>query len=169
VRRCVGIGVVLSAGLVTSLMAANVWESKPFHTWTDKELAKVLSDSPWAGKGTISYVQNRSGQPPIRETALVTWASARVMRQALVREAFGVTTTVPDETAGVLASTPPLLHGHREARGCSQVSRSCSVYIRDAERNVPRRARETADSGDAGHGTGGGCRWPPQRRARRWA
>jgi hypothetical protein len=95
-------------GLVTSLMAADVWDSKPFHTWTDKELAKVLTDSPWAGKGAISYVQNRAGQPPIRETALVTWASARVMRQALAREAFGVTAAVPGEAAAALASTPTL-------------------------------------------------------------
>ena len=108
VIRRVGVGIALSIGFVTSLMAADVWESKPFHTWTDKELAKVLTDSPWAGKGTISYVQNRSGQPPVRETALVTWASARVMREALVRDAFGVTATVPDEAASVLASTPPL-------------------------------------------------------------
>src|SRR5688572_28860912 len=99
VVRRVAVGAALSMGLVTSLMAADVWDSKPFHTWTDKELAKVLTDSPWAGKGAISYVQNRAGQPPIRETALVTWASARVMRQALAREAFGVTAAVPGEAA----------------------------------------------------------------------
>lgn len=108
VVRRVAVGVALSMGVVTTLIAADVWESKPFHTWTDKELAKVLTDSPWAGKGTISYVQNRAGQPPIRETALVTWASAPVMRQALAREAFGVTASVPAEAAAALASTPRL-------------------------------------------------------------
>ncbi len=106
VVRRVAAGMALSIGLATTLMAADVWESKPFHTWTDKELTKVLTDSPWAGKGAISYVQNRAGQAPVRETAVVTWASAPVMRQALVREEFGVTATVPAEAAAALASTP---------------------------------------------------------------
>jgi hypothetical protein len=105
-RLCAG---VVSAWLVAlvPLTAANVWESKPFNTWTDKELEKVLTSSPWAGKSGISYVQQRANQQPIVEEAVVTWASARVMRQALVREEYGATPDIPKEAEGVIAQTPP--------------------------------------------------------------
>lgn len=101
-------GVVASAWLAAtvSLVAANVWEAKPFHTWTDKELQKVLTDSPWAGKASVKYVQNKPNQQAIWETATVTWASSRVIRQALVREEFGATEKVSQEAATVMAQTP---------------------------------------------------------------
>jgi hypothetical protein len=38
----------LSALLPAALWAAGVWESKPFNEWTDKDLLKVVNDSPWA-------------------------------------------------------------------------------------------------------------------------
>jgi hypothetical protein len=41
------------------LWAADFWTTKPFTDWNDKEVQKVLTDSPWAGKVTIS-----SGGPP---------------------------------------------------------------------------------------------------------
>jgi hypothetical protein len=101
--------VVFSAGLIVSatLMAAEVWDSKPFHAWTAKELEKVLTSSPWAGKGSITYVRNTATQPPILEETLVTWASARVMREALTREEFGATPDIPKEAQGVIAQKPP--------------------------------------------------------------
>ena len=34
--------------LGTGLLAAEVWEAKPFLQWTDKEAEKVMTDSPWA-------------------------------------------------------------------------------------------------------------------------
>jgi hypothetical protein len=105
-RLCAGLAAAWLAASAT-LAAANVWESKPFHTWTDKELEKVLTSSPWAGKGSLKYVQNRANQQPLWETAMVTWASSRVIRQALVREEFGATPDVSQEAAAVIAQTPP--------------------------------------------------------------
>ncbi len=95
-----------SAWLVASasLLAADVWESKPFHTWTDKELEKVLTSSPWAGKASITYVRSRP--QPIQEQAIVTWASAQVIRQALAREEFGATSQLPRDVEAIIARTP---------------------------------------------------------------
>ena len=96
---------VASAWLASaSLWAADVWESKPFHAWTDKELENVLSDSPWAGKGSVTYVQSRS--QPIQDEATVTWLSARVMREALARKEYGATPEIPRRAQEIIAQTP---------------------------------------------------------------
>jgi hypothetical protein len=92
---------------LASLSAANVWESKPFNTWTDNELKKVLTSSPWAGKGGMTYVRQQANQQAIQEEALVTWASSRVMRQALAREEYGATADISKEAQTVIAQTPP--------------------------------------------------------------
>jgi hypothetical protein len=102
------------AGLVSvwiiafaSIAASEIWESKPFNTWTAKELQDVLTDSPWAGKASIKYVQNRSNQPSIQEAALVTWASAPVMRQARLRQEYGATAEVTAQEQTLLARPSP--------------------------------------------------------------
>jgi hypothetical protein len=87
-------------------MAAHVWESKPFHTWTDQELKQVLTDSPWAGKASLTYVRTRP--QPIQEEAIVTWASARVMRQALARKEFGPTAELPKDVERIIERTPSM-------------------------------------------------------------
>jgi hypothetical protein len=89
-----------------SLVAADVWESKPFNTWTAGELHDVLTDSPWAGKASIKYVKTNPNQAPIQETAIVSWASAPVMRQALAREEFGATPEIPKEAKAIISGTP---------------------------------------------------------------
>jgi hypothetical protein len=86
-------------------MAADVWESKPFPAWTDKELEKVLTSSPWAGKASITYIRTRP--QPIQEEAIVTWASAPVMRQALAREEFGARAEMPKDVTALVTRTPP--------------------------------------------------------------
>ena len=88
--------------------AAEVWESKPFATWTDVELKEILASSPWSGKASVSYIKARGADsPPIDETVHVTWASALPMRQARVRQDIGVGGTVPKELEPLLA--PSLL------------------------------------------------------------
>jgi len=43
------------------LWAADFWSTKPFTDWNEKEVAKILSDSPWTAKFTIS---GGPGAPP---------------------------------------------------------------------------------------------------------
>jgi len=44
-----------------SLWAADFWTTKPFTDWNEKEVAKILSESPWTAKITIS---GGPGAPP---------------------------------------------------------------------------------------------------------
>ena len=39
---------------ITLLFGADFWEKKPFTEWTDKEITKMLTDSPWAKKVTVN-------------------------------------------------------------------------------------------------------------------
>jgi hypothetical protein len=45
------------------IWAADFWTTKPFTDWTDKEVQKVLTDSPWVGKITMSS-GGGGGAPP---------------------------------------------------------------------------------------------------------
>ena len=61
-RRLAGIAalwVLVGAGL----LAVDFWEGKPFLVWSDKEVDKVITDSPWAQ--TITVVNQRSPTPSI--------------------------------------------------------------------------------------------------------
>src|SRR5689334_16731678 len=52
----------LSALLFLSVLcvwAADFWTAKPFTEWNEKEVQKVLTDSPWVGKVSMS-----GGGPP---------------------------------------------------------------------------------------------------------
>jgi hypothetical protein len=46
--RSVVVHLTIWVGAVAILAAADVWETKPFMTWSDKELQQVLTDSPWS-------------------------------------------------------------------------------------------------------------------------
>jgi hypothetical protein len=43
----------LFAGGVCALLAADFWQTKKFTEWNEKEVQKILSDSPWAAKVSI--------------------------------------------------------------------------------------------------------------------
>ena len=89
--------------------AAATWQTKPYYTWTDVELKEVLTDSPWADKGTISYFVPAGGIPKggspqaIEDVALVSWVSALPLRQAGVRQQIPVGVAPPKETEDALA------------------------------------------------------------------
>ena len=46
------------------MWAADFWTTKPFTEWDDKEVQKILTDSPWAAKVTIA--NGSGGAPPSR-------------------------------------------------------------------------------------------------------
>ncbi len=45
------------AGL--TLFAADVWVAKPFTEWSDKDVQKIMTDSPWAKKVSVSFDMGR--------------------------------------------------------------------------------------------------------------
>jgi hypothetical protein len=113
------------------LSAAASWETKPFMSWSDKELDQVTSESPWAHK--INVVLNplptpsredagggRGGAgggdgggrggfptavPQLRLT--IAWNSALPIKQAAVRRQLGQGSVVPAESLAVLERDEP--------------------------------------------------------------
>jgi hypothetical protein len=92
------------------LVAADFWEEKPFMSWSDKDAAKMLRDSPWAdevavalpprlpvpqevgatgGRGGGRGGGDGFGADPRRIVMQVSWRSALPVRQALVRAQTG--------------------------------------------------------------------------------
>jgi hypothetical protein len=100
------------------LLAADFWQSKPYTEWSDKELQKVLTNSPWAKSFTVSVPAAGGGDPgapaPISEgrdrreggggggggvapegvaaqspTFFARWQSALPVKQAFVRLKYG--------------------------------------------------------------------------------
>jgi hypothetical protein len=89
------------------LGAADIWEAKPFASWSDKEVKELLSDSPWAGKASLTHTRPGGGSPAIDDTVIVSWTSALPMRQANVREAIGLNGTVTADHQAFLSQEQP--------------------------------------------------------------
>jgi len=88
--------------------AAGVWETKPFPEWTDKETQSILSDSPWAGKGSLTNARTGGGFSPVPDwKVIVTWRAALPIRQALVRLQIGQGGKVMADQQAVLTAAEP--------------------------------------------------------------
>ena len=94
------------------MWAADFWTAKPFTDWNEKEIVKMLSDSPWTGKVTVSGGVAAFAGPSgggggdfgggggggISVTLL--WQTALPVKQALVKRQFGAEAgTSPDAKA----------------------------------------------------------------------
>jgi hypothetical protein len=89
--------------------AAGVWDTKPFAQWTDKELEKVLTDSPWAGKASITHAREGANLGSVPDWKLIIAVrSALPLKQALVRGDIGVGGTPNAQHQTVLATEEPL-------------------------------------------------------------
>jgi hypothetical protein len=95
--------------------AADFWTTKPFTDWNEKEVAKILSDSPWAAKVTVSMGFNAGPAGPQGDGANsdpgvgggggggdfggggggggvsvgLVWQTALPIRQAVVKRQYG--------------------------------------------------------------------------------
>jgi hypothetical protein len=88
--------------------AAGVWDTKPFTQWTDKELEKVLTDSPWAGNASLTHARQGANLGSVPDWKIViAIRSALPMKQALVRGEIGPGGTLTAQHQGVLAATEP--------------------------------------------------------------
>jgi hypothetical protein len=129
-------GAMLWSMTTVLVLGAEIWETKPFMTWSENEVKDVLTDSPWSktvqvvlnsiGRGGGGGIESEGGRgggggggeggdaestgggggrrgagstpilaPQMR--LLVSWRSARPMKQALVRNALGL--------GGIVSST----------------------------------------------------------------
>ncbi len=101
-------GLVFCLYAVVGLAAAGVWDTKPFTEWTDKETQEVLTDSPWAGKGSLTNARagGSAGQVPDWKLC-VTWRTALPIREAMVRRQIGQGgKATPEQQAMLTASDP---------------------------------------------------------------
>jgi hypothetical protein len=131
-RRLIAL-VVLWTAAASMVAGAGVWETKPFMTWSDREVREVLTDSPWSRSvQVVMYSLGRSGggieseggrggggeggdpeggsgggsgrrggglpAVPPQLRLLISWRSAKPMKQALVRNVLGLGARVsPDD------------------------------------------------------------------------
>src|SRR5512143_1506815 len=70
------------------LWAADVWEAKPFEEWTDKDLRKVVNNSPWARPtravlgGAALSAPGAGAQPAINDASSNETGANRAGREA---------------------------------------------------------------------------------------
>ena len=78
---------ILWAVLIAAAAAAEVWETKPFMEWAPREVDKVLTDSPWAGKATMTHERIGANLGPVPEwNLIVSVRSATPIRMAMARQ-----------------------------------------------------------------------------------
>jgi hypothetical protein len=89
-------------------MAADVWDDKPFTQWSDEELEKVLTDSPWAGKAKITHARQGANLGSVPDWKIVVAVrSALPLKQALVRGEIGTAGTPSAEHQTLLTTVEP--------------------------------------------------------------
>ena len=123
-----GLWIVVGAALA----AADFWDEKDFTTWSDKEVEKMLSDSPWSRRVTIAIRgQGDRGSGDLfggagggggrgggrdsfdvggrssRMRLTVTWRSALPVKQATVRRKAGLDVPIPTADQQFLARHEP--------------------------------------------------------------
>ena len=128
-RLAGAVGVWLLA--CAALVAADFWDDRDFTAWSDKEVEKMLTDSPWAKQVTIVMGSLTGGPLPTlpsggaipvipfpgcggeqfeairRAKVTVAWSSALPIKQALVRQAIGLDAPIPSDSQQLLAQDEP--------------------------------------------------------------
>lgn len=57
------LGIALLAG--AAVFASDAWKDKPFESWDEKDLQKILNDSPWAKKVQFGSNAGAGGESPV--------------------------------------------------------------------------------------------------------
>ena len=100
--------VLISVAVSAVLSAAAAWEEKPFTQWSEKDVEKLLADSPWAGKASITHEKAGADLGPVPDwKVIVSVRSAAPIRQALARQQLMAGGTAsPDLEANLAAPYP---------------------------------------------------------------
>jgi hypothetical protein len=120
VSLCAVLGAISigSAGVI----AADFWDIKPFAEWSDKDLQRMLTDSPWSHQVSVVLPRppreagdlnpggrggdesGRGGFPaPAPQLKVdVQWRSAQPMRQAMALRQFGTVEKIPADLRDTL-------------------------------------------------------------------
>lgn len=99
---------MLWAVIAVALSAAAVWEEKPFTQWSAKDVEKVLTESPWAGKATLTHEKAGADLGPVPDWKLiVSVRSAVPVRQAIARQLLLAGGTASPDLESNLATAYP--------------------------------------------------------------
>jgi hypothetical protein len=73
--------------MAAALSAAAVWEEKPFMQWSAKDVEKIVTDSPWAGRASLTHEKAGADLGPVPDwKVIISVRSATPIRQALARQ-----------------------------------------------------------------------------------
>ncbi len=100
--------VIVWSLLAAVASAAADWDTKPFMEWSDKDVQKLLTDSPWAGKASLTHEREGANLGPVPEWHLiVSVRSAEPIRRAVARQLLaGGLPASPDLEANLAAPYP---------------------------------------------------------------
>jgi hypothetical protein len=81
-RRQLTVNIIAALLIATTLSAQNFWEKKDYRQWTEQEVSRLTTDSPWSK--TLNNLT-------------ITWLTALPIKQALLKERM--------EAGGILAES----------------------------------------------------------------
>ncbi len=89
-----------------SVFGGDFWLETPFHKWSDQEVGRMLTGSPWAQKAEVKLKGNvPAGMPRI--SVIVRWQTAVPIRQAVARFHFGEESGTSEKIARMLQREEP--------------------------------------------------------------
>jgi hypothetical protein len=99
---------VIALVAAVTVSAADVWVEKPFTQWSEKDVEKVTTDSPWAGEASMTHERAGANLGPVPNWKLViSVRSALPIKQALLRQELGTGAAPSPEQESQLATTNP--------------------------------------------------------------
>ena len=99
---------IFCAAMAVTLSAAAVWEEKPFMQWSAKDVEKILTESPWAGKASLTHEKAGADLGPVPDwKVIISVRSATPIRQALARRQLLAGGTASPELEANLAVPHP--------------------------------------------------------------
>lgn len=100
--------VIVWSVVVVAASAAEVWETKPFMEWAPRDVNKVLTDSPWAGKAAMTHERSGANLGPVPEwNLIVSVRSATPVRMAVARQQLAAGIPASPELEKNLAAPYP--------------------------------------------------------------
>ena len=99
---------ILWVVMAVALSAAAFWEEKPFTQWSEKDVEKILTDSPWAGKASLTHEKAGADLGPVPDwNLIVSVRSATPVRQAMARQQLLAGATASPDLENNLATPYP--------------------------------------------------------------
>jgi hypothetical protein len=122
--------------LGSPILGQEFWETKQYQTWSNEEIAKLTTDSPWAKELKVSS----GGQ---NMTLRITWLTALPVKQAVLKERM--------DEGGILAESAKEIMGVEEqyyALGLTGLPSDLAGKLTEAALRVPNKPEIRPAKGD---------------------